>query len=61
MGYSARFEPFVVYNNQGEEVARDGDWLIAAGGGPFEGEADACGRTAYVVFSPDVTRSDTRP
>lgn len=61
MGYSAHFDPFIVYNNQGDEVARDGDWLQVAGGGPFEGDADVCGRSSFVVFSDPVTGSDTPP
>lgn len=50
-----------MYNNSGVEVARDGDWLIVDGAGPFEGEADACGRPTYVILVDPVIRSDTRP
>lgn len=55
-GYSATFEPFVVFDNAGAEVARDGDYVRAEGAGPSQGDADACGRTLYVVLAPPVVR-----
>lgn len=49
-GYSARFEPFVVFDDAGKEVARSGDLLHAGGEGPFVGEADSCGRGLWVML-----------
>lgn len=52
-GYYARFDPFVVFDNAGREVARDGTGLRAGGDGPLDGDSDRCGRTTYVVlFDP---------
>jgi hypothetical protein len=48
-GYSAGFDPFVVYDNSGKAVGRDGVWLHAGGTGPFDGPADACGRARWVM------------
>lgn len=56
-GYSASYDPFIVYDNSGREVARDGDALEAAGSGPQEGDADACGRTQYVVLIDPIRRA----
>jgi hypothetical protein len=58
-GYSAQFKPFVVFDNGGKEVARDGDRLEPEGTGPFEGDADSCGRTQYVYLIHPMTRAAT--
>ena len=57
LGYSASFDPFVVYNNSGAEVARDDSSLVVGGAGPSDGESDACGRSRFVSFVEPVTRS----
>lgn len=60
-GYSADFDPFVVYNNSGMPVARDGDLLLAGGWAPEPGEPDLCGRSIFVTLAdvpngiPDAT------
>lgn len=56
-GYSARLMPFTVYDNEGREVARPGDALLAAGSGPYIGEPDACGRSNYVVLVDGIQRA----
>lgn len=56
-GYSARLDPFVVYDNTGLEVARDGDELRPEGDGPLAGAPDECGMTSYVVLIDPVRRA----
>jgi hypothetical protein len=56
LGFTARFDPFVVLNSAGLAMARDGDLLLAGGFGPLPGEADACGRSEYVVLEEPVPR-----
>jgi hypothetical protein len=60
-GYSAIFDPFVVYDNSGKEVARDGDALLVAGDGPLEGQSDDCGQDKYVILAEPVTRQHPGP
>lgn len=45
-GYSAQFRPFVVFDDRGREVARDGDRLQAGRDGPHDGSPDQCGRAS---------------
>ncbi len=47
-GYSASYDPLVIRNAAGREVARDGTVLHADGWGPTIGAADGCGRTSSV-------------
>lgn len=53
-GYSARVNPFAVFDNSGTLVAKDHDQLHADGEGPTTGEPDACGRRSYVVLNDPV-------
>lgn len=47
-GYTARFNPFVVFDAQGREVARAGDMLRASTIDPLSGDPDACGRSLWI-------------
>ena len=49
-GYSAQFRPFVVFDNAGQAVAQDGDYLRAGGFNAETGPPDACGRTEVVTL-----------
>lgn len=60
-GYSAQHDPFIVYDNAGREVARNGDSLQADGTGPVDGETDACGRSKYVTLVDPVMMVSPRP
>jgi hypothetical protein len=52
-GYSARFDPFMVFDNAGNVVAREGDEISAEGWGPTPAEPDACGRDQqYSLVEP---------
>ena len=57
-GYSATHNPLTIFDNEGREVARANDRLSAGGGGPYSGDADACGRRAYVVLIHPMSRVD---
>lgn len=54
-GYSAQFDPFIVFDNAGRAVAKDGDSLRAEGDGPLDGAVDACGRSRYVVLADPIS------
>jgi hypothetical protein len=49
-GYTARYEPFAVFDAGGRRVATTGDAIHADGSGPNLGEADDCGRTEWVAL-----------
>jgi hypothetical protein len=49
-GYTARYEPFAVFDAGGHRVATSGDVIHADGSGPYLGEADDCGRTEWVAL-----------
>lgn len=59
-GHSAEFDPFVVLDNTGRQVACDGDEIRPAGDGPFVGPADWCGLRHYVVLIDPVRRAAGR-
>lgn len=53
-GYSARLDPFAVFDNAGKEVAHGGDELRPNGVGPQTGDPDTCGRSSFVVINDPV-------
>jgi hypothetical protein len=52
-GYSARFDPFTVFDNAGKVVASDGDQIYGDGWGPTAAKPDTCGRDQQISLIDD--------